>query len=210
MQRIISADEESLLTQTTYRTVRKNFRKQYEDHAFDFAGLQELCLGKLKELGHGEGDPWHTMVKASIESGFAGLLLVLVPNLATLDLAIFDNHHGLFAYEPLVALFGSPVAVKVSMPTLRHLKHLSIPSVHLPLLACNLENLTKLEMDKVTTIQMSRLNGPNSLAGISKLKSLKLEAVVQLMEVDHVEACYIAFADLLAALVRIATHVKSV
>ncbi|KAF2114530.1 hypothetical protein BDV96DRAFT_688046 [Lophiotrema nucula] len=183
-----------------FRTVRKNFRKQYEDHAFDFAGLQEMCLGRLKELGHGEGDPWHTMFKASIESAFAGLLLALVPNLATLDLAIFDNHHGLFAYEPLVALFGTPMPAKAALPTFRHLRHLSIPSVHLPLLALDLQNLTKLEMDKMTTIQMSRLNGPNSLAGASKLKKLKLEAVVQLMEVDHIEACYITFADLLAAL----------
>ena len=56
---------------------------------------------------------------------------------------------------------------------------------------------------------MSRLNGPNSLSGASKLKMLKLEVVVQLMEIDHINACYVAFADLLAALVRADLHYQS-
>ena len=68
-----------------FRTVRKNIAKVYEDQGFDLPAIRQQCLSKIATLGYGKKHPWWRSLENSIESAFAGVLLVQIPYLATLD-----------------------------------------------------------------------------------------------------------------------------
>ncbi|CAO2649382.1 Nn.00g067670.m01.CDS01 [Neocucurbitaria sp. VM-36] len=73
-----------------FRMVRKNTAELYKEQNFDLTSLRMRCLSKLQELGY----RWWCSINNSVESVFAGLLRVLLPNLTHLDFWFKDHQRG--------------------------------------------------------------------------------------------------------------------
>ncbi|KAF2114529.1 hypothetical protein BDV96DRAFT_647231 [Lophiotrema nucula] len=183
-----------------FLTSRRNVTGELKDHGVEFGEIRQLALNKVDELGYGKDHPWCRMMGVSINSAFGGLLLVLVPHLRGLTFGVYDNHHGLVSSEPFFAMYGTPAIIEPAVPMFRNLNSLGISADHLPILYLDMPHLTALTMDKVTTVQMCRLNGPGSLKGGFNLKELKLELVAQVADADLMDALQMSIADLLDAM----------
>jgi hypothetical protein len=185
------------------RTLRRNRSKLYEKSGRGIVNLDDLrekSLAKLKELKHENGDPWCNMIEASIESAFAGLLFTLVSKVEDVKIAVLDHVRGDPCPDPILAMFGSYSLPEVAVPTIRNIKRLSIMSEHLQMLSLDFANLTILDLEHMSTRDMLRLNGPNSLRGASKVKKLSMRLVIQLAETFVVKHLGARFEDLLAAM----------
>ncbi|KAF2705553.1 hypothetical protein K504DRAFT_460279 [Pleomassaria siparia CBS 279.74] len=182
-------------------TVRRNRARKYEkEGSLNLRELREMSLEKLKELGYGVGCAWYTMVEASIESAFAGLVLALLPKVVDLKLSVLDHARGDPCPEPLLALFGTANLPAKLAPTFRTCKRLSILADHFPMLSEDFANLTCLALGHVSIRDILRLNGPYSLRGVSGVKRLYMKLVVQVAETFIIENLDAKFEDLLAAM----------
>lgn len=162
-----------------FRTARKNVAKLHEDHGFDFNGLRTRCLSKLKGLGYDDRHPWCQSLKNSIESAFAGLLLVLLPNLVDLDFWVKDHHRGPPSSECISGLFGSLNVPDAIVHGWRNIQSLTTGDTLILKCGIEFEKLTILDLRSISIGTVLRLNGTGSLQGATNLKDLALTVSIQ-------------------------------
>ncbi|PZD38946.1 MelB, Na+melibiose symporter transporter [Pyrenophora tritici-repentis] len=156
------------------RTVRKNIAKLCDDQGFDLEPLRTRSLARLGELGYTKSHPWYRTVQNSIESGFAGVLMTLVPTLTHLDFWVKDHHRGPPSGECVSGLFGGLGLPDIIVKTWANLQHLTTSDTHV--LKCNvqLDNLKSLDLKTVSIGTVLRLNGPGCLHGAENLEDLAM------------------------------------
>lgn len=162
-----------------FRTVRKNIAQLYYEQGFDLAALRVRCLSKLKQLGYKKTHPWWCSISNSVESAFAGLLLVLLPNLTHLDFWVQDHHRGPPSSECISGLFGSmtvPDAIKYGW---KNVRHLTSGDTHMLKCEIDFDCLTTLDLKTISIGTVLRLNGPGSLQGTNNLRNLMLTVSIQ-------------------------------
>ncbi|KAF2251709.1 hypothetical protein BU26DRAFT_516484 [Trematosphaeria pertusa] len=160
-------------------TVRKNLCGAYHMAGLDFEQLRLLSLAKLVALGYKKGHPWHRMVEASIESAYGGLLLAILSNLTTLDVAVLDcalawDRLNSASSDPIMALFGTLIPPKVAIGLFQQLVSLAALASHTEFLALDMPNLSQLSLANISPDDLLRLNGPASLSGAPKLHSMAI------------------------------------
>ena len=162
-----------------FRTVRKNIAQLYTEQGFDLAALRVQCLSKLQELGYRKTHPWWCSINNSVESAFAGLLLILLPNLTHLDFWVKDHHRGPPSSECISGLFGSLTAPEAIRYGWKSLRHLTSGDTHFLKCEIDFEALTTLDLSTVSIGSVLRLNGPGSLQGTNNLRNLLLTTSIQ-------------------------------
>ncbi|KAF1851115.1 uncharacterized protein K460DRAFT_382619 [Cucurbitaria berberidis CBS 394.84] len=183
-----------------FRTVRKNIAKLYHEQSFDLTALRIRCLSKLKELGYTNTHPWWSSINNSVESAFAGVVLVLLPNLIHLDFWVKDHHRGPPSSECISGLFGGMTAPEAIRQGWKSVRHLTSGDTHM--LKCDIEfdGLTTLDLKTISIGTVLRLNGPGSLQGTKNLRELLLTVSIQFADRPLVEKAEIQFGDLFEAL----------
>ncbi|KAG9196108.1 hypothetical protein G6011_01229 [Alternaria panax] len=195
-------DRADLATQVKtlhFRTVRKNVAKLCEEQAFSLAPLRTRSLAKLEDLGY-KKHTWHKTIQNSIESGFAGVLLVILPNLTQLEFWVKDHYRGPPSSECVSGLFGGmsvPDSIISGWSTLRHL---TSSDTHLLKSGINLASLTSLDLKTISIGTVLRLNGPGCLEGAENLQDLALTVSIQFADRLLIEKADIQFGDLFEAL----------
>lgn len=183
-----------------FRTVRKNIAKLYEEQSFDFENIRMRCLFKLKDLGYRESHPWIRSLNNSIESAFAGLMLILLPNLVHLDFWVKDHYRGPPSSECISGLFGTMSVPDAILSAWNSVQHLATGDTHTLKCGIGFNNLTSLDLKTISIGTVLRLNGPRSLQGTDKLRDLALTASIQFADRPIVEKAEVQFCDLLDAL----------
>ncbi|KAH7390511.1 hypothetical protein BKA66DRAFT_510598 [Pyrenochaeta sp. MPI-SDFR-AT-0127] len=183
-----------------FRTVRKNIARLYEEQSFDLQRLRARCLLELKVLGYNPTHPWIRSLDNGIESAFAGVLLILLPNLNHLDLWVKDHYRGPPSSECISGLFGTMSAPEVIVRAWDSVQHLTTGDTHALKCGVAFNNLKSLDLKTISIGTVLRLNGPRSLQGTEHLRDLSLTASIQFADRPLVEKAEINFHDLLDAL----------
>lgn len=181
------------------RTVRKNVAKICEEQGFSLAPLRTRSLARLEELGY-KKHPWHKTIQNSIESGFAGILLLLLPNLTHLEFWVKDHHRGPPSSECISGLFGGMSAPDSIVNGWGTLRHLTTSDTHLFKSGINFASLTSLDLKTISIGTILRLNGPGCLEGAENLEDLALTVSVQFADRLLIEKAEIQLGDLFDAL----------
>ncbi|KAF2854310.1 hypothetical protein T440DRAFT_486886 [Plenodomus tracheiphilus IPT5] len=183
-----------------FRTVRKNIAKFYESQGFDLSSLRDCSLSRLQELDYGKSHPWWRSIENAIESAFAGLLLVQLPNLVHLDFWVKDHHRGPPSSECITGLFGSSCPPATLAHVWKGIKHLTLGDTHM--LKCGLEfpSLTSLDLKTISIGTVLRLNGPGCLQGTDQLRKLALTCSIQFADRPLVEKADVQLSDVFDAL----------
>lgn len=139
-----------------------------------FKELQKSALAKLEALGFKKGTPWYTSIKEREESAYGGLALALVPNLVEFHLECCSS-------DPVRSLFGYSNPPSAVIPTLRHIKELSIPCDHVSLLCTDFESLESLDLGFVSAEDVLNFSQDYSfsLSHASKIKTLRIAPDIQ-------------------------------
>ena len=182
------------------RTVRKDVAKLCAAQNFSLQLLRSRSLAKLAELGYKKSHPWHRTIQNSIESGFAGLLLIMLPNLTHLDFWVKDHHRGPPSSECISGLFGGMLAPDRVITGWNNLQHLTTSDTHVLKSGIQFESLTSLDLKTVSMGTILRLNGPGSLQGTTNLHVLALTASIQFMDELLIDKTEVELADLFKAL----------
>ena len=182
------------------RTVRKNVAKLCEEHGFDLQSLRTRTLAELEVLGCRSSHPWHRTIQNSIESGFAGLLLVLLPNLTHLDFWVKDHHRGPPSSECMSGLFGGMTAPDKVITGWAGLRHLTTSDTHVLKSGIHYDSLTSLDLKTISIGTILRLNGPGCLQGAENLQDLALTVSVQFADRLLIQKAEIQLSDLFEAL----------
>jgi hypothetical protein len=164
------------------RTVRKNVAKLCSEQGFCLQPLRARCLAKLEELGYPKSHPWHRTIQNSIESGLAGLLLIMLPNLTHLDFWVKDHNRGPPSGECISGLFGGMCVPDILVKGWNGLQHLTTSDTHVLKSGIQFDSLTSLDLKTITIGTILRLNGPGSLQGTGNLHDLALTVSVQFMD----------------------------
>lgn len=182
------------------RTVRKSIAKLYDEQNFDLPALRTRSLSKLRDLGFQKSHPWWRSIENAIESSYAGVLFVLLPNLTSLDFWVKDHPRGPPSGECMSGLFGRFTPPDTVVQQWNSLKLLAIGDVHI--LKCGLEltSLTNLDLRTVSIGTILRLNGPGCLQGTEKLSELSLTVSVQFADRLLVDKADVQLRDLFDAL----------
>jgi len=181
-------------------TIRKNVAKLCEQQDFDLASLLARSLAKLEQMGYPASHPWHRTVRNSIESGFAGLLLVLLPNLTHLEVWVKDHPRGPPSGECISGLFGGMFAPASIIHGWSTLRHLTTSDTHLLKSGIHYENLKSLDLKTISIGTILRLNGRGCLQGAENLDDLALSVSIQFADRPLVEKAEIQLSDLFEAL----------
>ena len=181
------------------RAVRKNVAKLCEDQGFSLTSLRTRSLAKLEELGYMK-HPWYRTIQNSIESGFAGVLLVLLPNLTHLEFWVKDHHRGPPSSECISGLFGGMSAPDSIINYWSTLRHLTTSDTHLFKSGINFASLTSLDLKTISIGTILRLNGPGCLQGAENLQDLALTVSIQFADRLLIEKAEIQLGDLFEAL----------
>jgi hypothetical protein len=182
------------------RTVRKNINKLCEDQGFNLSPLRAWSLVKLEELGYTKSHSWHRTVQNSIESGFAGLLLILVPNLEHLDFWVKDHHRGPPSSECISGLFGGMTAPNSIIHGWRSIRHLTTSDTHVLKSGIKFDSLLSLDLKTISIGTILKLNGPRCLEGTENLRDLALTVSVQFADLLLIDKAEIQLSDLFEAL----------
>jgi hypothetical protein len=182
------------------RTVRKNVAELCRAQDFDLVSLRTRSLERLEELGCTASHPWYRTIQNSIESGFAGLLLVLLPNLTHLEVWVKDHHRGPPSSECISGLFGGMSAPPSIIRGWSTLQHLTTSDTHLFKSGICYDSLTSLDLKTISIGTILRLNGPGSLQGAENLRDLALTVSIQFADRLLIERADIQFGDLFEAL----------
>jgi hypothetical protein len=182
------------------RTVRKNVAKLCAEQNFSLQTLRKRSLAKLEELGYAKSHPWHRTIQNSIESGFAGLLLTMLPNLIYLDFWVKDHHRGPPSSECISGLFGGMTAPGSIINGWRGLRHLTTSDTHVLKSGIRFDRLTSLDLKTISIGTILRLNGPGSLQGTENLQELALTVSIQFMDRLLIEKAEIQLSELFEAL----------
>ncbi|KAH9872826.1 hypothetical protein J1614_005220 [Plenodomus biglobosus] len=183
-----------------FRTARKNIAEFYEAQDFDLTSLRDRSLILLRELGYEKSHPWWRSIENAIESAFAGLLLLQLPNLVQLDFMVKDHHRGPPSSECITGLFGTTCPPAALAHGWRGIKHLTLGDTHM--LKCGLElpSLTSLDLKTMSISTVLRLNGPGSLQGTERLRNLALACSIQFADRPLVEKADIQLSSIFDAL----------
>lgn len=181
-------------------TIRKNVAKLCEEQDFDLTSLRMRSLAKLEQMGHPTSHPWHRTIRNSIESGFAGLLLVLLPNLTHLQVWVKDHHRGPPSGECISGLFGGMFAPASIIHGWSTLRHLTTSDTHLLKSGIHYESLTSLDLKTISIGTILRLNGRGCLQGAENLHHLALSVSIQFADRPLIEKAEIQLSDLFEAL----------
>jgi hypothetical protein len=176
------------------RTVRKNVAKLCAEQHFSLEPLRTRSLAKLGELGYTKSHPWHRTILNSIESGFAGLLLIMLPNLIHLDFWVKDHHRGPPSGECISGLFGGMTAPDCIINGWCGLQHLTTSDTHVLKSGIHFDNLTSLDLKTISIGTILRLNGPASL------QDLALTVSIQFMDRLLIDKAEIQLSELFEAL----------
>jgi hypothetical protein len=182
------------------RTVRKNVATLCEEHDFNLVCLRMQSLAKLEEMGYTASHPWHRTIQNSIESGFAGLLLVLLPNLAQLEVWVKDHHRGPPSSECISGLFGGMSAPASIISGWSTLHHLTTSDTHFFKSGIRYDSLRSLDLKTISIGTILRLNGPGCLQGAENLQDLGLTLSIQFADRLLIEKAEIQLGDLFEAL----------
>jgi hypothetical protein len=178
------------------RTVRKNVAKLCAEQKFSLQTLRKRSLAKLEELGYAKSHPWHRTIQNSIESGFAGLLLIMLPNLIHLDFWVKDHHRGPPSSECISGLFGGMTAPDSIINGWRGLRHLTTSDTHVLKSDIQFDHLTSLDLKTISIGTILRLNGPGSLQGTGNLQELALTVSIQFMDRLLIDKAEIQLSEL--------------
>ncbi|KAI8940752.1 hypothetical protein NX059_002017 [Plenodomus lindquistii] len=183
-----------------FRTVRKNVADFYQSQGFEMSSLRDRSLSRLQELNYGKSHPWWRSVENTIESAFAGLLLIQLPNLVQLDFWVKDHHRGPPSSECITGLFGSTRPPDILTHAWRGISHLTLGDTHM--LKCGLDfpSLTSLDLKTVLIGTVLRLNGPGCLQGTENLRKLALTCSIQFADRPLVEKADVQLRDVFDAL----------
>jgi hypothetical protein len=181
------------------RTVRKNIAKLCEEQGFSLPPLRRRSLAKLEELGYTK-HPWHRTIQNSIESGFAGVLLILLPNLTHLEFWVKDHHRGPPSSECISGLFGGMSAPDTIANGWSTLRHLTTSDTHLFKSGIHFASLTSLDLKTISIGTILRLNGPGCLQGAENLQDLALTVSIQFADRLLIEKAEIQLSDLFESL----------
>ncbi|KAI4704834.1 hypothetical protein J4E89_009419 [Alternaria sp. Ai002NY15] len=181
-------------------TIRKNVAKLCEQQDFDLASLRMRSLAKLEQMGNSASHPWHRTIRNSIESGFAGLLLALLPNLTHLEVWVKDHPRGPPSGECISGLFGGMFAPAGIIHGWSTLRHLTTSDTHLLKSGIHYENLKSLDLKTISIGTILRLNGRGCLQGAENLDDLALSVSIQFADRPLVEKAEIQLSDLFEAL----------
>ncbi|KAF1938251.1 hypothetical protein EJ02DRAFT_354953 [Clathrospora elynae] len=181
-------------------TVRKDVAKLCEGHSFDLQLLRTRSLARLGDLGYTKSHLWHRTIQNSIESGFAGLLLALLPNLVHLDFWVKDHFRGPPSSECMSGLFGDMTAPDSIVQGWKNLRHLTTSDTHLLKSGIEFNSLTSLDLKTISIGTILRLNGPRCLQGTENLRELALTVSMQFADRLLIEKAEIQLADLFDAL----------
>lgn len=186
--------------QLRFRAVRKDIGEFYEGQGFDLPSLRTRCLRRLQELGHVKSHPWWRSIENSIESAFAGLLLVQLPNLTHADFWVKDHLHGPPSSECITGLFGNTCPPAILAHNWRGIGHLTLGDTNM--LKCGLElpSLTSLDLKTVSLGTLLRLNGSGCLQGTQNLRKLALTCSIQFADRILVEKANVQLGDIIDAL----------
>lgn len=162
-----------------FRAVRRNIGDLYESQGFELSTLRTRSLLRLQELGYAKGHSWWRSIENFVESAFAGLLLVQIPNLVHADFWVKDHQRGPPSSECITGLFGCTFPPAVLAHSWRGIRHLTLGDTHM--LKCGLElpKLTSLNLKTVSIGTLLRLNGPGCLQGTEHLRKLALTCSIQ-------------------------------
>jgi hypothetical protein len=182
------------------RTVRKNVARLCAEQIFNLQLLRTRSLAKLEDLGYKKTHPWHRTIQNSIESGFAGLLLIMLPNLNHLDFWVKDHHRGPPSSECISGLFGGMTAPDSIINGWSGLQHLTTSDTHVLKSGIRFDNLTSLDLKTISIGTILRLNGPGCLQGTENLQDLALTVSIQFMDRLLIDKAEIQLSDLFEAL----------
>ncbi|KAL6706707.1 hypothetical protein ACN47E_005249 [Coniothyrium glycines] len=183
-----------------FRTVRQNVKALYEEQDFDLTPLRVRGMLELESMGYSKAHPWCKSLENSIESAFAGLLVLQIPSLSRLDFWVKDHVRGPPSSECITGLFGSMCVPDKVIHAWKGLRHLTTGDS--PVLKCGIpfNNLTSLNLKSVSIGTVLRLNGRGSLQGTEHLDSLTLTVSMQFAERALVNKAEVHLGDLFDAL----------
>ncbi|RMZ70999.1 Drug resistance [Pyrenophora seminiperda CCB06] len=162
---------------------RQDITKPCEECGFELEPLRTQCLMRLGDLGYKRSHPWYRTIQNSIESGFVGVLLTLVPRLTRLGCWTTEYASNNSSGECVSGLFGSMMIPDCVVKEWVHLQHLTARDT--TLLKCNaqLDSLTSLELTSITLGDVIYLTGPGCLQFTENLQHLSMG--IQAIFGDH-------------------------
>jgi len=161
---------------------RQSTVKICEAQGFPLEFVRARSLMKLGELGYTESHPWSRTIQNSLHSGFAGVLLTLLPALGDLSILVADTIGNPSSDECVSGLFGSMVLPDLIVKRWDNLQNFSTNDMHV--FKCNapFKCLTSLNLKAVSIDTIKSLNGPGSLQGTDTLQYLILGVPMAFMD----------------------------
>ncbi|KAF2253725.1 hypothetical protein BU26DRAFT_548127 [Trematosphaeria pertusa] len=182
-----------------FSTVREDVDQLYAEKGFDLSGVREAALAKLTELGYGKPHPWWASVRNSIESAYCGLLFLLTPRLEDLWFTVKDHHRLPYTPDPISAFFGTSCPPNGPALAVESIKRLTTADLSLFRFGMDFANLTSLHVKDFHIESVLRLNGPNSIIGVPKLKNISVDTSIQFLDKERMINMRSDFGNIFAA-----------
>lgn len=183
-----------------FKTFRKSIGVIASDHGVDVDDLRRRGLTVLKKMGYSLRHPWWRSIENTIESAFAGLLLLELPNLSTLNFCVQDHVIGPSSSECVTGLFGLMSIPDQVRQAWRSLQHLITGDTHVLKCGIDFHNLVSLDLKQISIGTILRLNGHGCLQGTEKLQNLVLTVSIQFADRALVRKADAKLSDLFDAL----------